>query len=120
MLGIPPLCFIVIATFSTAIHVDLLHTHAHHLHLVQTDAPEYLNLSWPLVPLPGILKPLRFCSADVCLLNGQDWLRDSLNEYTVAALLVIMLGLKFYHSVAPSENPRDSFDPPSPPAKRYG
>lgn len=50
---------------------------------------------------------------------AQDWLRDSFNVYSVVGLVVIMIGLKLYHSVGPAENPRDSFDPPSPP-KRYG
>lgn len=54
-------------------------------------------------------------------LSSQAWLHDSLNVFTVAGLVVIMVGLRLYHSVAEPEDPRDSFDPPSPPdGKRYG
>lgn len=64
--------------------------------------------------------PLRPCRRTPLALV-QAWLHDSFNVFTVSGLLVIMVGLRLYHSVPEPEDPRDSFDPPSPPTgKRYG
>ncbi|CAM9253219.1 unnamed protein product [Ectocarpus sp. 13 AM-2016] len=57
----------------------------------------------------------------LCFYNEAEWLHDSFNVFTVSGLIVIMIGLRLYHSVPEPEDPRDSFDPPSPPdGKRYG
>ncbi|CAM9681644.1 unnamed protein product [Scytosiphon promiscuus] len=57
----------------------------------------------------------------LCLYNEPAWLHDSFNVFTVSGLLVIMVGLRLYHSVPEPEESRDnSFDPPSPPdGKNY-
>eukprot|EP00904_Undaria_pinnatifida_P000046 jgi/Undpi1/10041/HiC_scaffold_28.g12495.m1 len=56
----------------------------------------------------------------LCLYEPQNWLYDSLNFFTVGGMVVILVGLRLYHSIQEPEDHRQSFDPPSPPDdKRY-